>query len=192
MPRWRFEPGHTAAEFRARHMMVTPVRGHINDVHGWVDFDPGDPTEGAVEARLDARKLRSGEKDRDAHLKDEDFLYVDQYPEITYRADEVEPLGCNEFRALGELTVRGVTQPVPLDVRYLGGWNTPYWMDGKNHGPIRRVGFTAETVIDRHEFGVSWNAPLDHGGVVVGDKVWIRIDVEALNAEVLDNLPEGK
>lgn len=185
MRRWIFEPGHTAAEFTARHMMVSNVRGHIKDVHGELEFDPEDPTEGSVEARLDARKLWTGEEARDAHLKSEDFLHVGRYPEITFAGDRVEPLGCNEMRVAGELTIRGTTREIGLDVRYLGSWSTPYWEGGENRGPIERAGFVAETVIDRHDFGVSWNDRLDGGGVVVGDEVWIRIDVEALEADVL-------
>jgi len=185
MKRWIFEPGHTAAEFTARHMMVSNVRGHIKDVHGELEFDPADPTAGSVEARLDARKLWTGEEARDEHLKSEDFLDVERHPEITFSGDRVESLGCSEMRVGGELTIRGTTREVALDVRYLGSWSTPYWEGGVNRGPITRAGFVAETVIDRHDFGVSWNDSLDGGGVVVGDEVWIRIDVEALEADVL-------
>ena len=186
MKRWIFEPGHTAAEFTARHMMVSNVRGHVKDVHGELEFDPADPTAGAVEARLDARKLWTGEKARDEHLKSEDFLHVERHPEITFSGDRVEPLGCSEMRVGGELTIRGTTREVALDVRYLGSWSTPYWEGGVNRGPITRAGFVAEIVIDRHDFGVSWNDSLDGGGVVVGDEVWIRIDVEALEADALE------
>lgn len=182
MTRWVFEPGHTAAEFRARHMMVSNVRGHIKDVHGALEFDPGDPGRGSVEARLDARKLWTGEAERDAHLRSADFLDVENHPEITYRGDAVEALGPNDLGVRGELTIRGVTRPVALRARYLGMWETPYWEDGVDRGPVRRIGFEAEAVIDRQAFGVSWNGPLDHGGVVVGDEVRIRLDVEALEA----------
>lgn len=188
MTRWIFEPGHTAAEFTARHMMVTHVRGHIKDVHGWLEFDPRDPARGAVEARLDARRLWTGESDRDAHLKSEDFLHVEEYPDIVFRGDEVRSLGCSELRVGGELTVRGVTRTVSLDARYLGEWSTPYWEDGVDKGPVRRIGFVAETVIDRHEFGVSWNSALGRGGVVVGKDVWLRLDVEALEAGAIEDL----
>lgn len=188
MTRWIFEPGHTSAEFRARHMMVTNVRGLITGVQGWLEFDPDDPTRGSVEARLDARRLWSGEEARDAHLRAEDFLHVEEHPGITFRGHEVEPLGCHELRVTGELTIRGVTRETSLDARYLGMWSTSYWDGGEDRGPVRRIGFTAKTVIDRHDFGVSWNNTLDRGGVVVGDDVWIRIDVEALEAEFLEGL----
>lgn len=188
MTRWIFEPGHTAAEFTARHMMVTHVRGHIKDVHGWVEFDPDDPTRGAVEARLDARKLWTGDADRDAHLKSQDFLHVEEHPEITFRGEVAEYLGCNELRVAGELAIRGVGRSVALDARYLGQWSTPYWEAGVDRGPVRRIGFVGEALIDRHEFGVSWNSALDRGGVVVGKEVWIRLDVEALEAGVIEGL----
>lgn len=186
MTRWTFEPGHTAAEFRARHMMVSNVRGHIKDVHGTLEFDPGDPTRGSVEARLDARKLWTGEASRDAHLRSEDFLDVENHPEITFRGDVASAVGPNDLVVEGELTIRGVSRPVELRARCLGVWDTPYWEDGVDRGPVRRIGFEAETVLDRQAFDVSWNDSLDRGGVVVGDEVRIRLDVEALEAGVLD------
>lgn len=186
MTRWIFEPGHTAAEFRVRHMMVSNVRGHIKDVHGTLEFDPDDPTGGSVEARLDARKLWSGEASRDEHLKSEDFLDVENHPEITFRSDRVAPVGPNDLVVGGRLTIRGVSRPVELRARFLGEWSTPYWDGDVDRGPVRRIGFEAETVIDRREFGVSWNGSLDRGGVVVGDEVRIRLDVEALESDVID------
>lgn len=188
MKRWIFEPGHTSAAFSVRHMMVTHVRGKFPDVHGELAFDPDDPTGGSVEARIDAATLWSGEAARDAHLKSEDFPDVERHPEITYRGDRVEALGSSELRVLGELTLRGVTREVPLEARYLGGWDTPYWEEGEDHGPVRRIGFLATASIDRHDFGVSWQAPLDGGGVVVGDRVEITLDVEALEAGVVPGL----
>jgi polyisoprenoid-binding protein YceI len=188
MTRWIFEPGHTAAWFRARHMMVTHVRGGFTGIRGEIDFDPADPSRGTVSAEIDARTLWTGETDRDAHLKSEDFLHVEAHPTIRYRGDRVEPLGCNDFRVLGELTLRGVTRDVPLEVRYLGSWETPYWDGGEDKGPIRRLGFVATAVIDRHDFGVSWNGELDRGGVVVGSTIWITLDVEALEQGIVPGL----
>lgn len=188
MSRWIFEPGHTSAAFTARHMMVAEVRGLITGVTGRLEFDPDDPTRGAAEATLDARRLWTGDDARDEHLKSEDFLHVEEHPEITFRGDRAEPLGCQEFRVTGELTIRGVSRETSLDARYLGSWNTPYWDGGEDKGPVRRLGFTAETLIDRHDFGVSWNGTLDRGGVVVSDDVRIRLDVEALDAAFLEGL----
>ncbi len=188
MKTWIFEPGHTAAEFVARHMMVTRVRGHFSDIHGRIAFDPGDPGRGSVECVIDTRTLWTGEPARDEHLKGEDFLHVERHPEMTYRGEVETALGANEFRVLGELTLRGVTREVPLDVRFLGGWDTPYWEAGEDRGPIRRLGFEATTAIDRQDFGVAWNGSLDRGGVVVSDEIGITIDVEALESGVVEGI----
>ncbi len=180
MQRWTFEPGHTAAEFCVRHMMVTNVRGHFKNVHGTLDFDPEFPALARVEAVIDARGLWSGERDRDTHLKGPDFLDVERFPEITFRGSQVRLLGANEAVVLGELTLRGVTRPIELHVHYLGQWQTPWWEDGVEKGPKTRAGFLATTRINRHEFGVSWNGALDRGGVIVGGDVAVTIDAEAI------------
>ncbi len=183
MAKWFFEPGHTAAEFRARHMMVTWVRGHFKDVHGTLEWDPENPEIASVQATIDARRLWSGEPDRDAHLKSADFLDVEKYPTITFAGNRVELWGLNEARLHGELTIRGVTRPVPLDVRYLGQWQTSWWEDGVDKGPKTRAGFLATTRINRHDFGVSWNSALDRGGMVVGNDVDIIVDAEAIRED---------
>jgi polyisoprenoid-binding protein YceI len=188
MSHWVFEPGHTAAEFSVRHMMVTHVRGHFKNVHGTLDFDPASPTSAHVEAVIDARGLWSGEPDRDTHLKSADFLDVEHYPEIRFRSGPVRLGGADEAVVRGDLTIRGVTRPVDLLVRYLGQWQTPWWEDGVDKGPKTRAGFVATTRFNRHDFGVSWNSVLDRGGVVVGDDVTITIDAEA----ILDDQPRAK
>jgi polyisoprenoid-binding protein YceI len=180
MTRWTFEPGHTAAEFCARHMMVTYVRGHFKDVHGTLDFDPANPRASSVSARIDARGLWTGEPARDAHLRSADFLDVDHHPEITFEGGDVRLVGDHDYTVRGALRVRGVERPVVLAVRYLGQWRTPWWENGVDRGPKTRAGFVARTQINRHDFGVSWNAALDRGGIVVGDLVEITIDAEAI------------
>lgn len=180
MAKWIFEPGHTGAEFRARHMMVTWVRGHFKNIHGSMEFDPNDPARNSVDVSIDAASLWTGEPQRDAHLKSADFLDVDNHPHIRFRSTEVRQAGANHYKVAGELTIRGTTRPATLDVHYLGEWQTPYWEDGVDKGPVTRAGFLATTTINRHDFGVSWNSPLEKGGIVVGSDVEIRIDVEAL------------
>ncbi len=183
MARWMFEPGHTAAEFCARHMMVTCVRGHFKNVHGTIDFDPEKPQSTSADVTIDAGGLWSGEPDRDAHLKSADFLDVANHPTITFRGNQVELAGANEARLGGQLTIRGVTRPATLDVRFLGQWETPWWEDGVDKGPRTRAGFLARTRINRKDFGVNWNGTLDRGGVVVGDEVDITIDAEAIRQD---------
>jgi polyisoprenoid-binding protein YceI len=180
MAKWTFEPGHTAAEFSARHMMVTYVRGHFKNIRGSLTFDPADPSKALVEATIDAAGIWTGEPDRDVHLRSADFLDVANHPTITFKGDRVDVLGENEATVSGDLTVRGITRSVPLRVRYLGQWQTPWWEDGVDKGPKTRAGFTATTTVDRHDFGVSWNAPLDKGGIVVGNTIEITIDAEAI------------
>jgi polyisoprenoid-binding protein YceI len=180
MAKWFFEPGHTAAEFRARHMMVTWVRGHFKNIHGTLEYDPANPSASSVEATIDARGIWTGEPDRDAHLRSADFLDVEHCPTIAFKADEVEPVSEHEYMLTGDLTIRGVTQRITLNVRYLGQWQTPWWEDGVDKGPKTRAGFVATTTINRHDFGVSWNGTLDRGGLVVSNNVHITIDVEAI------------
>jgi len=180
MPRWEFEPGHTAAEFCVRHMMVTWVRGHFKDVHGTLDYDPANPQAASVEVTIDAARLWSGEPDRDTHLKSADFIDAANHPTITFKGHGAELRGADEALFKGELTIRGVTKPVTLDVRALGQWQTPWWEDGVDKGPKTRAGFVATARINRLDFGVKWNAALDHEGVVVGNDVDITIDAEAI------------
>ncbi len=180
MAKWFLEPGHTAAEFCVRHMMVTWVRGHFKNIHGAITFDPANPREAAVEATIDAANIWTGEPDRDAHLRSADFLDIGNYPTITFKADQVELASENEATLTGALMIRGVTCKVSLNVRYLGQWQTPWWEDGVDKGPKTRAGFLATTTINRHDFGVSWNAPLENEGNVVGPTVDITIDAEAI------------
>jgi polyisoprenoid-binding protein YceI len=180
MAKWTFEPGHTAAEFSVRHMMVTNIRGHFKNVRGTLDFDPDSPKGANVEVIIDSGELWSGEADRDGHLKSEDFLDVENHPEITFKGTLSEQTGPHEFTFTGDLTIKGVTQPAALEVNYLGSWETPWWEGNEDKGPKTRAGFEAVAVINRHDFGISWNSPLDGGGIVVGDLVEISIDAEAI------------
>jgi polyisoprenoid-binding protein YceI len=178
--KWIFEPGHTAAEFCARHMMVTWVRGHFKNIHGTLYFDPANPRAASVEVAIDANGIWSGEPDRDAHLRSADFLDAENHSQIVFKGNEVELIGENDATLIGELTIRGVTQKVALSVHYLGQWQTPWWEDGVDKGPKTRAGFAATTTINRLDFGVSWNAPLEKYGVVVGNTIEITIDAEAI------------
>jgi polyisoprenoid-binding protein YceI len=180
MPRYTFEPGHTAAEFQVRHMMVTWVRGHFKDIHGSMEFDPTQPSPLAIEAAIDAQKIWSGEPQRDNHLRSPDFLDTAKHPTITFKSTDCQCASPSDFKVSGVLTIRGISRPVDLDMHYVGQWKTPYWTDAGDAGPITRVGFVAKARINRQDFQVSWNSQLENGGAVVGDDVVIRIDVEAL------------
>jgi len=178
--RWTFEPGHTAAEFSVRHMMVTHVRGHFKNVKGSLEFDPANPDRAKFQAVIDAATLWTGEPARDAHLKSADFLDVEHHPTITFESDRVELIGPKDAKVHGRITIRGVTRPLTFHVDFLGTWKTPWWEDGVDKGPKTRAGFVATGRLNRHDFGVSWNSTLDHGGIVVGDDVEITLDAEAI------------
>lgn len=187
MSRWTFEPGHTEVRFRARHMMVAFVEGLFKDVHGWAEWAPGEPEGASCEATIDAAKLWTGVEARDQHLRSGDFLDVEHHRTITFRSTGLTQRSETEYELEGDLTVRGVTRPVALNVAYIGGWGTSFWEskgdEWRDFGPVRRVGFTATTRIDRRAWGVSWQDRLDRGGVVVSDHIALRIDVEALRDE---------
>lgn len=178
---WNFEPGHTAAEFRARHMMVTWVRGQYKNVAGSMTFDPDDFSKTKIDVTIDAAALATGEPNRDNHLRSADFLDVANHPTIEFHTTEVKTDGATSFRAIGDLTIRGVTRPVTFHVRYLGQWLTPWCENGVDLGPRLRAGFEANAKINRHDFGVSWNDVMDRGGVVVSDEIEIVLDAEAVN-----------
>jgi polyisoprenoid-binding protein YceI len=177
---WSFEPGHTAAVFTARHMMVTDVTGAFKDVHGRVDWDSRSPMGTGFEGVIDATKLWTGEPDRDEHLRSADFFDVAKHPQITFTGRFTEQVGELDFKALAELEIRGATNEVPLDVTYLGQWGTAYWEGDVNRGEMTRIGFALAGRLNRHDWGVSWNDELPGGGVVVSNTIRIAIDVEAI------------
>lgn len=178
--KWFFEPGHTAAEFQARHMMVTWVRGQFKNVSGDLEFDPSDFTKTKIDVVIKADTIWTGELNRDEHLRSADFLDVEHYPTITFHGKRVEVVGAEAFKITGDLTIRGRTREEALDVTYLGQWETPWWEDGVNKGPRTRAGFIAHTRINRQDFGVSWNDTIPRGGVVVSDYIDITLDAEAV------------
>jgi len=164
-------------------MMVTHVRGSFRDVHGWLVFDPAEPASTDLEVTMDAATLWTGEAARDAHLKSADFLDVARFPTITYKSRSVELVAAHEAKLQGDITIRRITRPLTLDVQFLGTWQTAWWEDGVDRGPKTRAGFVATGRLNRQDFGVSWNSPLDRGGVVVGNEIDLTIDAEAIRAE---------
>ena len=180
LPSWTFEPGHTEAAFRARHMMVTWVRGLFKDVHGKLYFDLEQPLGASFVGQIDARKLWTGESERDAHLRSADFFDVENHPEIGFTGRLVERIGDIDFKAEADLTIRGITRPVIMDVSYLGSWKTPFWVGEENKGTLTRIGFEGHTRINRHDFAVSWQDRIPGGGVVVSNEIEVTVDIEAI------------
>ena len=179
-PSWTFEPGHTEAGFRARHMMVTWVHGLFKDVHGKLYLDLEEPLTATFSGEIDATKLWTGEAERDAHLRSADFFDVEHHPRITFAGRFTERVGDIDFKAQAELTIRGITRPVEMDVSYLGRWKTPFWVGDENRGTLTRIGFEAKTRVNRHDFDVSWQDQIPGGGVVVSNEIDITLDIEAL------------
>src|SRR5581483_5556609 len=175
MATWVFEPGHTAAEFCVRHMMLTWVRGHFKDVHGSLEFDLDNPVRLSLEATISAAAIWTGEPQRDDHLRSSDFLDAAHHPAITFQSQASRRTGATQYEVSGILGIRGQSRPVVLDLHYLGKWRTPY-----NDARVTRVGFSGKTQIQRQDFGVNWNSTMEDGGLVVGDAVLIELDIEAI------------
>ena len=186
MATWIFEPGHTEAEFRARHMMVTWVRGLFKDIHGKLDLDWDRCLDATFEGEIDATRIWTGEPTRDAHLRSGDFLDVENHPNITFRGHFTERTAGTAFKGEVDLTIRGATRKVPLDIAYLGEWKTPFWDGDENKGDMRRIGFEATARIDRHDFGVSWQDELPGGWVVASNEIDLTLDVEAIHLDDLE------
>lgn len=174
MPVWKLDPTHTAAEFSARHMMITTVRGGFKNVTGTLVYDPQNPAASSVEAVIETSQMTStGLDQRDDHLKSPDFLDVANYPTITFKSTKVEPnADGTHARVTGDLTIRDVTRSVVLDVEFLGQANSPFG--------DTRSGFHGTTKINREDFGLTWNMALETGGWLVGKDITINLDVEAI------------
>jgi polyisoprenoid-binding protein YceI len=171
---YAIDAAHTRIGFVARHAMVTKVRGSFNDFEGKVHLDEQDPAASNVHIVIKAASISTGNPDRDAHLRSNDFFAMDEFPEITFSSTHVEKAGEEDFKVTGDLTVKGVTKPVVIDFEYQGSAKDPF-------GNLR-AGFEGKTVVNRKDFGVEFNAPLETGGVLVGDKVTLEFDVSLIRA----------
>jgi polyisoprenoid-binding protein YceI len=185
MSTWIFEPGHTEAEFKARHMMVSWVRGLFKDIHGKLEFDFDRSVDATFAGEIDATGIWTGQPQRDEHLRSADFLDVENHPRMTFSGRFTDRTGGTTFKGEVDLTIRGMTRTVPLDIVSLGDWKTPFWVGEENKGELRRIGFEATAMISRHDFGVSWQDELPGGGVVVSNEIELTLDVEAI---LLDDL----
>jgi len=180
MATWIFEPGHTEAEFRARHMMVSWVRGLFKDIHGRLELDWERCLDATFEGEIDATRIWTGQPERDEHLRSADFFDVEHHPKITFAGRFTERTGGTTFKGEVGLTIRGVTRTVPLDIVSLGEWKTAFWAGDENKGELRRIGCEPRATINRHDFGVSWQDELPGGGVVVSNEIELLLDVEAI------------
>lgn len=169
---WQIDSAHSGIHFAVRHLVIAKVRGHFSRWTGRVTVPDGDVARATVDVTIDTSSIETGVADRDTHLKSADFLDVARFPEMTFRASRTEPVAEGRFRLVGELTLHGVTREVVLDVESSGQAQDPW-------GNVR-AGFEAKASIDRKDFGLTWNQVLEAGGVMVGDKVEIGIEIEAV------------
>ncbi|MGE5243243.1 MAG: YceI family protein [Betaproteobacteria bacterium] len=165
-----FDKSHSEAIFQVRHL-VTKVRGRFSDFEGALEFDETHPEQSSVTFTIRTASIDTNEPDRDKHLRSEDFFFVEKFPTITFKSTRVQKAGENRFKVTGDLTIRGVARPVTLDATYLGSAKDPW-------GNLK-VGFEAETTLNRKDFGLMWNAALETGGFLVGDEVKVTLMVQA-------------
>lgn len=173
---WEIDPAHTSAQFAIRHLMISTVRGDFGKVSGTAHVDTQDITKSSVEATIEAASINTRNEKRDAHLRNADFLDVEKYPTITFTSKRVEKLSDTRYKVIGDLTLRGVTREVVLDVQ---GSPVPI----KDPRGNLRVGGQATTTINRADFGITYNSPLETGGVVIGEEVAVTIDIEMVKKE---------
>jgi len=172
---WNIDPAHTTAEFKVKHMMITNVKGQFSAVTGVLTLNEIDVTKSRVEATIEAASINTREPDRDTHLKSADFFDIEKFPTLNFSSTRVTRTGEDELEVEGDLTIHGVTRKVVFAVE---GPTPP----GKDPWGNTRIGLSAATKINRKDFGLTWNAALETGGVLVGDQVTITLDLEALKA----------
>jgi polyisoprenoid-binding protein YceI len=163
---------HTRIGFVARHAMVTRVRGSFNEFDGTATVDGADPSLSSVSVTIKAASIDTRNEQRDEHLRSNDFLDMGQFPEITFVSTAVRQLDDSTFQVTGDLTVKGVTKPVTIDFDYEGAAKDPFGN--------QRIGFEGSVTISRKDYGITWNAALETGGVLVSDKITLEFEVSAI------------
>ena len=172
---WNIDPAHSAAEFKVRHMMISYVKGKFSGLSGVLKLDETDYAHSTVEVSIPAASVRTVDEKVDAHLKAEDFFDVEKFPTLTFKSTSIRYTAGHDYAVTGDLTIRGVTNPVTLTVNDVSESSKDPW------GNLR-IGLSASTKISRKDFGFIWNAPLELGGVLVGDEVAITLDVQFIKA----------
>ena len=173
---WTVDAAHTSVTFGVRHMMVSTVRGEFQKVSGSVTLDKKNPSQSKVEVDIDVASINTRDEKRDGHLRSADFFDAAQFPKITFRSTKVTQKSAEDFEVTGELSIHGVTKPVTLQVEGLTNEHADPW------GMVR-IGASAKTKIKRSEYGMTWNAALEAGGILVGDDVTIQLEVELQRAK---------
>lgn len=169
---WQIDHAHSHISFTARHMMISKVRGTFEKFSGEINFDEDNPTNSTAYVEIDLSSINTREEKRDAHLRSADFFNVDEYPTMTFKSTRVEQIEPNKGKLYGDLTIRGITKPVVLDVEYHGLQKSPWGQE--------QAGFSATATINRKDWELNWNVALETGGWLVGDTIQIEIDLELI------------
>jgi polyisoprenoid-binding protein YceI len=168
---WTIDPSHTQVEFSVKHMMISTVRGRFGGVRGTIVADEAGLAPLSIDVEIDAASIDTRDARRDEHLRSADFFDAENYPSLTFASRRVEPAGEGRWRVIGDLTIRGVRREVVLSTEFNGRGTNPWGQDV--------AGATAETSINRREYGLNWNVALEAGGVLVGESVRIALEVQA-------------
>ncbi|GAA2290057.1 YceI family protein [Streptomyces hawaiiensis] len=169
---YTIDPAHSTIGFTARHAMVTNVKGSFQDFTGTLRLDGADPSRSTASLDVVMDSIDTGNADRDGHLKSADFFKTDEFPAMTFRSTGVEALGGDDYRITGDLTILGTTRPLAIDLEFNGAAKDPFGNE--------RVGFEGKAQILRSEWGLTWNAALETGGVLVSDKIKLNFDISAI------------
>ena len=168
---WNIDPAHSAAEFKVRHMMISNVKGKFSGLSGSLKLDETDYTHSSIEVSIPSASVSTVDDKLDAHLKNEDFFDVEKFPTLTFKSTSIRSTGDHDYEVTGDLSIRGVTKSVTLSVNDLSEPSKDPW------GNLR-IGLSGSAKVNRKDFGLVWNAPLEFGGVLVGDEVTITLDVQ--------------
>ena len=171
---YTLDPTHSRIGFVARHAVVTKVRGQFRDFEGTLILNGDDPARSGAQVTIQATSIDTGQADRDAHLRSNDFFDMDEFPEITFSATAIVPDSETEYKVTGDLTMRGVTKPVTVDIEFLGATIDPFGNE--------RVGFEGSVRVNRKDWGINWNAALEAGGMLVSEKVTLEFEIAAIKA----------
>ena len=172
---WNIDPVHSVAEFKVKHMMISNVKGQFTGVAGFLTLNESDITKSRVEATIDATSVNTRDPQRDGHLKSAEFFDVEKFPTLTFQSKSVARKGEGELTIQGDLTIHGVTKSVTLSVEGPSAAAKDPWGN-------TRIGLSAVTKINRKDFGLVWNSPLETGGVLLGDEITITLDVQFVRA----------
>ncbi|WP_223699930.1 YceI family protein [Sutcliffiella deserti] len=168
---WNVDKAHSTVDFSVKHMMFATVKGGFNEYDATIVADPTDLTTASIEFTVDVASIDTRSSDRDAHLRSADFFDVDNHPKMTFKSTNIEKTDENEYNVTGDLTVRGTTKPETFSVTFEGTGLDPWGNE--------KAGFAVEGKIKRSDFGLTWNAPLEAGGVLVGDQIKIELQLQA-------------